>query len=153
MYVEADTLQIPQEGWKGVILDEMSIQQSIDIVRSRDNLLLVGFRDMGDETNSIKTIKEKKHQQTPSSHIFQLLYLPFLWVNKPVSVIYRVGRPITCLHVDKYPLSNKIYARICVNNIVQIDIRRFHISIPNSLRQRNKTNKIPQSPFRNLLYY
>lgn len=128
MYVEADTLQIPQEGWKGVILDEMSIQQSIDIVRSRDNLLLVGFRDMGDETNSIKTIKEKKHQQTPSSHIFQLLYLPFLWVNKPVSVIYRVGRPITCLHVDKYPLSNKIYARICVNNIVQIDIRRFHIS-------------------------
>lgn len=113
MYVEADTLQIPQEGWKGVILDEMSIQQSIDIVRSRDNLLLVGFRDMGDETNSIKTIKEKKHQQTPSSHVFQLLYLPFLWVNKPVSVIYRVGRPITCLHVDKYPLSNKIYARIC----------------------------------------
>lgn len=93
MYVEADTLQIPQEGWKGVILDEMSIQQSIDIVRSRDNLLLVGFRDMGDETNSIKTIKEKKHQQTPSSHIFQLLYLPFLWVNKPVSVIYKSGTP------------------------------------------------------------
>lgn len=131
----------------------MSIQQSIDIVRSRDNLLLVGFRNMGDETNSVKTIKEKKHQQTPISHIFQLLYLPFLWVNKPASVIYRVGHPITCLHVDKYPLSNKIYARICVNNIVQIDIRRYHISFSNSPRQKNKTYKIPQGSFRNLLYY
>lgn len=75
MYVEADRLQIPQEGRiGGIILDEMSIQQSIDIVRSGDNLELVGFTDMGDEANSIKTIKEGKHQQTPSSHIFQLLF-------------------------------------------------------------------------------
>lgn len=38
--------------------------------------------------------------------------------------------PITCLHVEKYPLSNEIYARICVNNTVQIDIRRFHNGLP-----------------------
>lgn len=40
--------------------------------------------------------------------------------------------PITCLHVDKYPLSNEIYARICVNNTVQIDIRRFHNGLPSN---------------------
>lgn len=114
MYVEADTLQIPQEGWKGVILDEMSIQQSIDIVRSRDNLLLVGFRDMGDETNSIKTIKEKKHQQTPSSHIFQLLYLPFLWVNKPVSVIYKSGTPYNLSTCGQIPaVQQDLRANMC----------------------------------------
>lgn len=43
--------------------------------------------------------------------------------------------PITCLHVDKYPLSNEIYARICVNNTVQIDIRRFH----NGLRVKKES--------------
>lgn len=75
MYVEADRLHIPQTHTTkgrigGIILDEMSIQQSIDIVRSGDNLELEGFTDMGDEANSIKTIKEGKHQQTPGSHIF-----------------------------------------------------------------------------------
>lgn len=60
--------------------------------------------------------------------------------------------PITCLYVDKYPQSNEIYARICVNNTVQIDIRRFHISHSKFLKDR-ETNKILQSSLRNLLYY
>jgi hypothetical protein len=31
-----------------------------------------------------------------------------------------------CPHVDRYPLSNDIFVRICVNDTQQIDIRRFH---------------------------
>lgn len=30
-----------------------------------------------------------------------------------------------CSFVDQYPLSNEIYARICVNETAQIDIRRY----------------------------
>lgn len=36
----------------------------------------------------------------------------------------------TCSFVDQYPLSNEIYVRICVNETVQIDIRRFHNGKP-----------------------
>lgn len=65
MYVEADRLQIPQEGRiGGIILDEMSIQQSIDIVRSGDNLELVGFTDMMKQTllRRLKKGNTNKHQ-------------------------------------------------------------------------------------------
>lgn len=36
----------------------------------------------------------------------------------------------TCSFVEQYPLSNEIYVRICVNETVQIDIRRFHNGKP-----------------------
>lgn len=36
----------------------------------------------------------------------------------------------TCLYIDKYPLSNEVFARICVNETVQIDMRRFYKEKP-----------------------
>jgi hypothetical protein len=36
----------------------------------------------------------------------------------------------TCSYVDQYPLSNEVYAMICVNDTIQIDIRRFHSGKP-----------------------
>lgn len=36
----------------------------------------------------------------------------------------------TCSYVDQYPLSNEIYAMICVNETIQIDIRKFQSGKP-----------------------
>lgn len=38
----------------------------------------------------------------------------------------------TCPYVDQYPLSNEVYARICVNGTIQIDIRRFYNGNPSN---------------------
>jgi hypothetical protein len=35
-----------------------------------------------------------------------------------------------CSYVDQYPLSNEIYAMTCVNETIQIDIRRFQSGKP-----------------------
>lgn len=35
-----------------------------------------------------------------------------------------------CPHVDQYPLTNEIYVRICVNDNIQVDIRRYYNRIP-----------------------
>lgn len=35
-----------------------------------------------------------------------------------------------CSYVDRYPLSNEVYAMICVNDTIQIDIRRFYTGKP-----------------------
>lgn len=51
----------------------MSIQESIDIVKSGKNFELVGFTDLG-EANSIKSIREGKCQQTPSTHVLQHMF-------------------------------------------------------------------------------
>jgi hypothetical protein len=36
----------------------------------------------------------------------------------------------TCYYTDQYPLSNEVYLRICVNETVRIDIRRFNDGNP-----------------------
>lgn len=36
----------------------------------------------------------------------------------------------TCSYMDRYPLSNDVYAMICDNETMQIDIRRFHSGKP-----------------------
>lgn len=35
-----------------------------------------------------------------------------------------------CSFADQYPLSNEVYAMICVNDTIQIDIRRFYSGKP-----------------------
>lgn len=35
-----------------------------------------------------------------------------------------------CSYVDQYPLSKEVYAMICVNETIQIDIRRFYSGKP-----------------------
>lgn len=35
-----------------------------------------------------------------------------------------------CSFADQYSLSNEVYAMICVNDTIQIDIRRFHSGKP-----------------------
>ena len=36
----------------------------------------------------------------------------------------------TCSYVDRYPLSNEVYAMVCSNETIQIDIRRFRSGKP-----------------------
>lgn len=38
----------------------------------------------------------------------------------------------TCPYVDQYPLTNEVYARICVNETIQIEIRRFYDGNPSN---------------------
>lgn len=38
----------------------------------------------------------------------------------------------TCPYVDQYPLTNEVYVKICVNETIQIDIRRFYDGNPSN---------------------
>uniref|UniRef100_A0A8W8JKM2 Uncharacterized protein n=1 Tax=Magallana gigas TaxID=29159 RepID=A0A8W8JKM2_MAGGI len=41
----------------------------------------------------------------------------------------------TCPYVDQYPLTNEVYVRICVNETIQIDIRRFYDGNPKKMKE------------------
>lgn len=47
-------------------------------------------------------------------------------VDCVLKTMVKTYNPTACLYVDQYPLSNDVFARICVNETQQIDIRRFY---------------------------
>ena len=53
MHTEAKRLKIPTEGWTGgIVIDEMSIQEDLQICKSGDGIEVV---DLGEEGNICKT--------------------------------------------------------------------------------------------------
>lgn len=94
MAKEADKLDVSTQGRiGGILLDEMSIQEVIEIVRSGDDLELVGFVDMGQEREHTRALKEGVHKQIIGTHVLQLMFqgitgfrFPFAhFVNRQVS--------------------------------------------------------------------
>ena len=75
MHKESDRLEIPPYGKVGgILIDEMSIQQKLEIKRSGKNLELVGFIEMGEESHYTDILKKGQHSQDIGTHVFQMMF-------------------------------------------------------------------------------
>ena len=76
MHAEAVRLKIPEEGmFGGIILDEMSIQEDIQIQKTKDGVELVGFVDKGEEANILTTLREGVKKQKVGNMCCSLYFL------------------------------------------------------------------------------
>ena len=76
MVEEAERLQIPPEGKiGGILIDEMSIQESIELERRGGNLEMVGFTEMGEEGDYLQALKQGKKSKESGTHVLQMLFL------------------------------------------------------------------------------
>ena len=70
MYTEAKRLKIPTEGWTGgIVIDEMSIQEDLQICKSGDGIEVVGLVDLGEEGNICKTLSVGKKEKQLGNHV------------------------------------------------------------------------------------
>ena len=69
-------LCIPENGRVGgIILDEMSIQQDIQINKSGEVVEIVGFEDIGSEGNACNTLRKVKQEKELGTHVLQFVFL------------------------------------------------------------------------------
>lgn len=76
MHTEAKRLKIPTEGWTGgIVIDEMSIQEDLQICKSGDGIEIVGLVDLGEEGNICKTLRVGKKEKQLGNHVCQFVFL------------------------------------------------------------------------------
>ena len=74
MYNEVTRLKIPKKGFVvGIILDEMSIQEDLQIEKNRDGVELIRFIDKGEEANTCATLRAGKKERKLGNHILQFV--------------------------------------------------------------------------------
>lgn len=58
MYYEATCLEVPKEGFVGgIVVDEMSLQEDLQIAKIRSGIELIGFVNKGHEGNTCATLR------------------------------------------------------------------------------------------------
>lgn len=76
MNCEAERLHVSEQGRVGgIILDEMSIQQDIQINKNGEVVELVGFEDIGEEGNTCNILRKGKREKELGTHVLQFLFL------------------------------------------------------------------------------
>lgn len=80
MYYEATCLEVPKEGFVGgIVVDEMSLQEDLQIAKIRSGIELIGFVNKGHEGNTCATLRpvtsEKKNWETMSFNMLFFLGL------------------------------------------------------------------------------
>ena len=76
MHTEAKSKNIPPQGMSGgIVIDEMSIQDDLQIEYTKEGSKLVGLVDLGDENTSMDMILNKSHHRPMASHVLQLIFL------------------------------------------------------------------------------
>ena len=68
-----------------LLLDEMSVQQDLQIVKRAKNWSVVGAIDLGPIVNSLEQLKETKNHMKMATHCFQYLYVGFNGFRWPVA--------------------------------------------------------------------
>lgn len=72
MYNEATRLEVPKKGFVGgIVLDEMSIQEDLQIEKTRSGIELIGFVNKGDEGIEGGHVREKTRKSCPSICFFR----------------------------------------------------------------------------------
>ena len=75
MYQEANRRNIPPEGRiGGILIDEMSIQEKLEIVKENGCIDMFGFVNLGDEGNNIENLRSGVKSKTTGTHILQLMF-------------------------------------------------------------------------------
>ena len=100
MYQEAERLNLPPEARAGgIILDEMAIQPDLQMARNGDTCKLVGFVNMGEEADMLRSIRMGKKDQILANHVLQLQFLGFSGFRFPIAHYPSHGATATELHI------------------------------------------------------
>lgn len=76
MYNEATRLEVPKEGFVGgIVLDKMSIQEDLQIEKTRSGIELIGFVNKGDEGNTCTTLRAGMSEKKLGKHVLQFVFL------------------------------------------------------------------------------
>ena len=76
MHSEAERLHIPGNGRVGgIIFDELSIQQDIQINKSGEVIEMVGFEELGYEGNTCNILRNGKREKELGTHVLQFVFL------------------------------------------------------------------------------
>jgi hypothetical protein len=85
MRSEAICKNLPPEGFEGgLILDEMSIQSDLQFYSKDGVEYLVGFTDLGEESDLMSSIHTGKHELTLATHVLQFSFLGFTGFRFPL---------------------------------------------------------------------
>ena len=86
MYKEAQRQKISKSGLRGgLIIDEMSVQDDIKVVRRGDLWNLIGATDVGHTCNNINILIKQGKNVEMASHVLQLVFLGFEGFRWPVA--------------------------------------------------------------------
>ncbi|CAG2238930.1 unnamed protein product [Mytilus edulis] len=73
---EAKLKNIPPEGYEGgLIIDEMSIQQDLQLKKINGKIELIGFTELSPESVVFDKLKSNKNERILASHALQLVFL------------------------------------------------------------------------------
>ena len=105
MLAEAETRQLsPSARRGGLLIDEMSIQPDLQMVRDGDGFQLVGFTALGPELEAAGHIKGKgERRRQLATHVLQLLFLGFGGFRFPIAHYPCTQALATELHVIVCP--------------------------------------------------
>ncbi|XP_070550255.1 uncharacterized protein [Ptychodera flava] len=110
MRKEAEKRGMTDDGWEGgIMFDEMSIQEDLQINKRGGKTQLVGFVNMGQESECIRFFMNGKEEKKLASHVLQLVYLAdngyrFPFCHFPTteansSELFNIfWRAVSCLH-------------------------------------------------------
>lgn len=72
MYYEATCLEVPKEGFVGgIVVDEMSLQEDLQIAKIRSGIELIGFVNKGHEGNTCATLRPVTSEKKLGNHVLQ----------------------------------------------------------------------------------
>ena len=101
MLAEAETRRLsPADRQGGLLIDEMSIQPDLQMVRDGDGFQLVGFTALGPELEAAGHIKGKgERRRQLATHVLQLLFLGFGGFRFPIAHYPCTQASATELHI------------------------------------------------------
>lgn len=80
MYNEATRLEVPKEGFVGgIVLDEMSIQEDLQIEKTRSGIELICFVNKGDEGNTCAILRAGMSEKKLGNHVLQFVFCRTDW--------------------------------------------------------------------------
>lgn len=90
MYNEATRLKVPNEGFVGgIVLDEMSIQEDLQIEKTRSGIELIGFVNKGDEGNTCATLRAGTSEKKLGNHVLQFVFFRTDWFSVSICTFYK----------------------------------------------------------------
>lgn len=85
MYEEAKNAMLPADGYQGgLILDEMTVQEDLQMVTSGGTTHIVGFVDNGKEANTLNQLRKSSTDREVASKVQQFIFLGYTGFRFPV---------------------------------------------------------------------
>ena len=139
MYNEAERLHLTTANLKGgLILDEMSIQDDIQIVKRGQQWELVGAVDLGELVNSMEYVWSKKKEMTLASHCLQYLFVGFGGFCWPVAYYGTNNASAHQLYYTFWQIVKELY---------EYNFEVHYAMLDGSVMNRNFTNMMfPSDP-------